>query len=183
MHIFAETKRFILREILPEDEEGLFELDSDPEVHRYLGNKPVRDKEQVKETIRYIRQQYVDNGIGRWAIIEKSTHHFVGWTGLKLVKEQFNHHINYYDLGYRLLRKYWGKGIATETALASLQYGFDTLHLPQIYAMAHTENAGSNQILTKAGLMLIETFELEGIKHNWYKIEKQEWAARKLNQP
>jgi [ribosomal protein S5]-alanine N-acetyltransferase len=181
MRIFAETERFILREILPADADGLFELDSDPEVHRYLGNKPVINKEQVEDTIRYIRQQYIENGIGRWAIIEKATQHFVGWTGLKLVKESINHHINYYDLGYRLLRKYWGKGIATETAYASLHYGFGTLQLQEIYAMADLENAGSNHVLTKAGLKLIETFDLHGIKHNWYKMDKLAWEERKLN--
>jgi [ribosomal protein S5]-alanine N-acetyltransferase len=178
MRIFVESKRFILREILPEDADGLFELDSDPEVHRYLGNKPVTSKEQVEDTIRYIRQQYQENGIGRWAIIEKSSQHFVGWTGLKLVRERINHHINYYDLGYRLLRKYWGKGIATETALASLHYGFDTLQLPEIYAIADQENAGSNHVLAKAGLKLIETFDLGGTLHNWYKIDQQEWQKR-----
>jgi len=47
MTIFAETERLILREILPEDVDGLFELDSDPEVHRYLGNNPIQKREQI----------------------------------------------------------------------------------------------------------------------------------------
>lgn len=94
MKIFAETERLILREILPTDIEGLFELDSDPEVHKYLGNKPVKDKKQIAEIINFIRQQYIDNGIGRWAIIDKETNHFMGWTGLKFVTEEINKHKN-----------------------------------------------------------------------------------------
>jgi len=175
MKVFAETERFILREILHEDAQGLYDLDSDPEVHRYLGNNPVKSMEQVREMIQFIRQQYVDNGIGRWAIIDKTTGAFVGWAGLKLVKEWTNNHIDYYDLGYRLIRKYWGKGIATETALASLNYGFTVLELPVIYAMADSQNDGSNQVLRKAGLTFVEDFDYKGTKHNWYKINRTNW--------
>ena len=106
MKVFAETERLILREILPIDVEGLWELDSDPEVHKYLGNNPVTDKEQIVEVINFIRQQYIDNGIGRWAIIDKKTNEFIGWTGLKFVTDTINNHQNYYDLGYRLIKKY-----------------------------------------------------------------------------
>src|ERR1044071_659176 len=100
MTIFAETQRLILREITMEDVDGFFELDSDPEVHKYLGTQPVTSKQEIIDTIKFVRQQYVDNGIGRWAIIDKSTNRFIGWTGLKLVKDVINNHSNYYDLGY-----------------------------------------------------------------------------------
>src|SRR5690606_24565220 len=131
--VFSETERFILREILPTDVDKLFELDSDPEVHRYLGNSPVTGKDQIIDVINFIRQQYVDNGIGRWAIIDKKTNDFIGWTGLKFVTDLTNNHKNYYDLGYRLIKKYWGQGIATETALASLNYAFDKLNADEVY--------------------------------------------------
>ena len=181
MKIFTETERFILREILPTDVDGMFELDSDSEVHRYLGNKPVTDKKQIVEVINFIRQQYIDNGIGRWAIIDKKTNDFIGWTGLKFVTDLTNNHKNYYDLGYRLRKKYWGQGIATETAFASLNYAFDKLKLNEVYAIADCENDGSNKILNKMGLKFIETFELDGIKHNWYKIEKTKYENKKPN--
>lgn len=56
MKIFAETERLILREMLPTNEAGMFELDSDPEVHKYLGNKPVTDIGQIREVINYVMQ-------------------------------------------------------------------------------------------------------------------------------
>lgn len=179
MKIFTETERLILREILPTDVEGMFELDSDPDVHRYLGNKPVKNKEQIVEVIRFIRQQYIENGIGRWAIIDKKTNNFIGWTGLKFITEKTNNHINYYDLGYRLIKKYWGKGIATETAIASLEFAFNKLNAIEVYGMADCENVGSNKILKKVGLKFLETFDFEGIKHNWYKIERTEFENKK----
>ena len=65
----------------------MYELDADPEVHKYLGNKPVTNREQTVEVINFIRQQYIHNGIGRWAIIDKKSKEFLGWTGLKLVSD------------------------------------------------------------------------------------------------
>ncbi|HET7116151.1 MAG TPA: GNAT family N-acetyltransferase [Hanamia sp.] len=76
MKIFAETERLILREILPTDVEGMYELDADPEVHKYLGNKPVTSREKTVDVINFIRQQYIDNGTGRWAIIDKKSNEF-----------------------------------------------------------------------------------------------------------
>ena len=179
MKIFAETKRLILREILPTDVDGMFELDSDPEVHRYIGNKPVTHKDQIIDVINFVRQQYVDNGIGRWAIIDKKTNAFIGWTGLKFVTDLTNNHQNYYDLGYRLIRKYWGQGIATETAFVSLEYAFSNLNVDEVYAAASIENVGSNKILKKVGLKFIETFYYDDTKCNWYKIDKSEYLNRK----
>jgi RimJ/RimL family protein N-acetyltransferase len=173
--VFAETPRLILREILPSDVDGMFELDSNPAVHRYLGNKPVTSKEEIIQVIQYIRQQYADYGIGRWAIIDKNSHEFMGWTGLKLVTEPTNNHQNYYDIGYRLIPKYWGKGIATESAMASLEYAFKELHLNEVYAAANIENHASNKILKRLGMQFIETFYYHEIACNWYKIEMHEY--------
>jgi [ribosomal protein S5]-alanine N-acetyltransferase len=181
MKIFAETERLILREILPTDIDGMYELDSDPEVHKYLGNKPVKSKDQITDVINFIRQQYNDNGIGRWAIIDKKTGEFIGWTGLKLVTDEINHHRNYYDLGYRLIKKYWGRGIATETAFATLEFAFYKLGVNEVYAIADCQNEGSNKVLKKAGLKFIETFDLDGVEHNWYKIERSEYENKKQN--
>jgi len=181
MKIFLETKRFILREIIPADVDGLFELDSDPAVHRFLGKNPVSDKSQIVEAIHLIRKQYIDNGIGRWAIISKDKNEFIGWSGLKLVTDITNNHKNYYDLGYRLIKKYWGKGIATETALASLKYAFNELNAAEVFAMADCENIASNKILKKVGFHFIEIFDLDGIEHNWYRIDRNKFENKKSN--
>lgn len=172
MKIFVETKRLVLREIVEDDFADFYELDADPEVHKYLGNNPVQNIEQSKEMIKNIRKQYIEFGLGRWAIIDKLTNDLIGWSGLKYETMAINNQNGYYDLGYRLKRKYWGNGIATEAALESIKYGFSVLNLKEICAAAHVENIGSNKILQKVGLKFMETFEFEGEKCNWYKIEK-----------
>ena len=63
------TPRLLLRELQPEDAEAFFDMDSDPEVHRYLGNQPVKDIQRIREMIASVRKQYITNGIGRWAMV------------------------------------------------------------------------------------------------------------------
>lgn len=172
MKIYAETERLILREIVPEDRHELFAIDSDPEVNIYLGKKPIQNIEQTDDIIQFIRKQYLDNGIGRWAMIEKSTNTFIGWSGLKLVCELINEHINYYDLGYRLNKNSWGKGYATEAARATVNYGFNELNLNNIYAIADSQNSVSKHVLEKTGLSYVETFTYENTDHDWYEISR-----------
>lgn len=178
MKIYAETERFILREIVPTDLDGLYELDSDPAVHTYLGSKPVTNKQQVAEAIHFIRQQYIYNGIGRWAIVNRTTNEFVGWSGLKFVTTEINNHINFYDLGYRLLQKYWGQGVATETAIATLDYAFNNLHVSEVYAMTDSNNIASQNVLKKTGFSFAETFYDDGNKLNWYKLDRNDFVNR-----
>lgn len=170
MEIFAETEWLILREIMEEDEQGLFELDSDPEVHRYLGNQPVKSIEQIRLVIAFIQQQYEDNGIGRWAVVEKSSGQFVGWSGLKFFREQVNGHNDFYELGYRFMKKHWGKGYATEAAKASVKYGFEQLKLDEVFAMTDVNNSASKQVLKKAGFSHIETFSFNEEPTDWFRI-------------
>lgn len=177
MKILIETERLFIREILPTDVDQMFELHADPEVHRFLGNKTVTSKEQIIDIINFVRQQYIDYGVGRWAIVDKKTNEFVGWIGLEYVTKETNNHKNYYDLGYRLIKRFWGKGYATESAFASLDYAFNKLNATAVFGMADCENEASNKILRKVGLRFIEIFDHEGVNYNWYKIDKAEYYS------
>lgn len=170
MKMIAETERLILRELVAEDETAMFELDSDPEVHRYVGNSPVESIEQIQDIIEFIQKQYEENGVGRWAVIEKSSNKFIGWAGLKLFKNEMNKHSNFYELGYRFIKSYWGKGYATEAAKASVKYGIEQLGVKEIFAMTDVENVNSKKVLEKAGFKYIETFDDNGDQTDWFKL-------------
>lgn len=170
-----ETDRLILREIRRTDLEDMFELDSDPEVHRFLGNKPIKTIEESKIIIESVFKQYEERGIGRWAVIEKSSGNFIGWSGLKLNTEyNMNGFTKYYDIGYRFIKRYWGKGYATESANAALDYAFDIMKLPELYATTEVGNQASHNVLLKIGMKYVEDFYFEEEKLNlrWYKIER-----------
>lgn len=174
MNTILETPRLILRELVPADAPGMFELDSNPEVHRYLGNKPISSIKESEDVIEFVRKQYLDNGIGRWAMVLKSNNSFMGWAGLKLIKEETNGHLNYYDLGYRLIQKFWGQGFATEAAAASRDYCFSVLQSNVLYATTHIENFASQKVLEKTGLKKLETFMLEDEELYWHRMYKTE---------
>ena len=87
--------------------------------------------------------------------------------------------LNYYDIGYRLIQSYWGKGFGTEAAIASLDYAFEKMQLNEIYGVAHVDNITSNKILTKIGLIFTETFDFEGIECNRYKMTRTEWEEKR----
>ena len=127
MKIQLETKRLHIRNLTEQDVDGMFALDSDAEVHKYLGNKPITKKEEALKYIKDVNLQYKERGIGRWAVELKETGEFIGWCGLRLYTEYtFNNHTNFYDIGYRLQQKFWGKGYATEASVACLQYAWNT---------------------------------------------------------
>lgn len=175
MKVFAETDRIILREIVMEDALAMFDMDSDPEVHRYLGKNPVKTMSEIEEAILFIRKQYVDYGIGRWAIVDKTTGEFVGWGGLKYRTDTVIGHTGFHDVGYRLRRKFWGMGYATESAKASVKYAFEELKLDAVYAMADVENAASRNALLKTGLKITAQVDDEGNLCDWFEITREEW--------
>lgn len=168
MKAIIETERLIIRELLPEDKEGMFLLDSNAEVHKYIGTKPVTTIQQSIDVIAFVRQQYTDHGIGRWAMLEKSTNEFIGWIGFKLMKTPVNKHVDFIDFGYRLRQEYWNMGFATEGSEGCLKYGLNTLQLTDIYAMTDLNNGASRRVLEKVGFSLIEVFEYDA-EPNWRK--------------
>jgi ribosomal-protein-alanine N-acetyltransferase len=170
MKPIIETERFIIREILPIDAEGMFLLDSDPEVVKYVGHPPLSNIQQSVDVIVFIRKQYQTNGIGRWAVILKADNTFVGWAGLKLVTESTNHHINYYDLGYRFQQAHWGKGYATEVCRAIIDYAFQQMQLHEIFAITDVDNTASRHILEKLGFQFKEIFSFDDSPTTWYHL-------------
>lgn len=170
-----KTNRLIIREFLPRDAEGMFEMDSNPRVHRYLGNRPVNSLKECEDVIKRIRQEYIDKGIGRWAVVEKESGEFVGWTGFKENTMEINGQRGLVDLGYRFKETAWGIGYATETAMECMRYAFQHLKYNPIYGMADVRNDASNRILQKIGMKYVNEFEFDGAPHYFYAIRKSDW--------
>lgn len=173
MHPF-DTARLHLRPLADTDAPGMFALDSDPAVHRYLGGiggRLLTHPAQSLDTIRFVHAQYAAHGIGRWAVQLRATGEFMGWAGLKLVPGPLNGYRNVYDLGYRFRPQFWRQGYGFEAAQAWLGYGFETLRLPRISAYADASNAGSRRILKKIGLRECNAFVDEGVDCVWYEAD------------
>ena len=135
-----------------EDIEPSFKMNLDAEVSRYTGDGGVVSKKEIeRRIIENVLGDYQKHGFGRLAVELKGENKFIGFTGLKYLED-----MNEVDLGYRFMKKYWGKGIATESAQACVNLGFNTLGLKRIIAMVLPENKGSIRVLEKLN------FEYEG---------------------
>ncbi|WP_185113542.1 GNAT family N-acetyltransferase [Chryseobacterium sp. CCH4-E10] len=173
MHL--ETERLILRKFKEIDAERMFLMDYHPEVMKYIGMPPLTDIHETENSITMIRQQYKDHGVGRLAVIEKESRLLIGWSGLKFLTQKINGYNNVFNLGYRFLPEFWGKGYASESAKASLDFGFNGLKIDVIYAHAHSENQASNHVLKKLGFRKTGEFtEPDGICF-WYELNRKNY--------
>ncbi len=168
-----QTERLYFRPFTKDDTEALFKLDSNPNVHRFLGNDYLTSIEQVYPIIESVQNQYLQNGIGRYMTFLKDTNEPIGWSGIKFITEEpENGHIRFYDIGYRLMEEHWRKGYGLEAALFWRDYAFTTIQTKALYASAHIDNAGSNAILQKIGMTQCEIYNHHNLPCYWYELKK-----------
>jgi RimJ/RimL family protein N-acetyltransferase len=183
MRIFLETDRLLLRYAVEADAQLLHDLDSDPEVMRYLtGGKPTPRSVIETETLpRFLAGR--NGGEPRcWIAIERASSAFVGGFALETPADG---RADQAELGYRLRRSAWGKGYATEGSRALVAKGFGELGLERIWAETMAVNLASRRVMEKAGLAYVRTFHLEwddpieGTEQGEveYAITRAEWLA------
>ena len=166
MKVILETDRLLLREFVEDDAESVFKLNTDPEVMRFVPDKPLLNVEQARQTlIDHPIADYRRYGFGRGACILKSTGEQIGFAGLKYLDE-----LGEVDVAYRLLPAHWGQGLATEVALASVRYGFAALGLKRIIGLVMPKNIASVRVLEKTGLRYSGTVTLWGHTFSRYVI-------------
>lgn len=162
-----ETERLRLREMTPDDAEFGYLLNLDEDVVRYTGDKSF---ESIDEARFFMSKydSYKKYGYGRWACELKTTSELVGWCGLKNDEGVI-------DLGYRFFKKDWGKGYATESSIACLEYGHTALKMPAIIAKAANDNPASLRVMQKIGMTKYseQISGCLGLPSTWY-ISKKE---------
>ncbi|MDI1255434.1 MAG: GNAT family N-acetyltransferase [Flavobacterium sp.] len=168
MKQILETDRLLLREFSIEDSENFYQLNLNPNVVKYTGDKAFENITEAKNFL-VDYKDYEINGFGRWAVIDKFNGEFLGWCGLKYAKE-----IDETDIGFRFFEKNWNKGFATESAKACLKYGFEKLNLKIIVGRAMAENIASIKVLEKLGLHYEREFDFDEHKGLIYKIENNQ---------
>lgn len=165
MHVIIETERLILRQFEPGEGQLIYTLNEDPEITRYTGD-PVRDLAHANEVLEeVILPQYASYNHGRWAVHTKPGLEFIGWCGLKYRPE-----LDEIDLGYRFMKSAWGKGYASEAAMASIKYGFEQLGLKRIVGRAMPGNVGSVKVLEKCGMRFVGEELIDGHQALTYEL-------------
>ena len=119
-----KTSRLVLRQWKPADIEPFSELNSDPEVMEY--SLKVLSRKESDEIAGKIQKFITENGWGLWAVELKFTHEFIGFVGLNSLKPELPPS-PCVEIGWRLARKYWGFGYATEAGFECLKHAFENL--------------------------------------------------------
>lgn len=190
VHVHLQTARLTIREFVPEDEDNLVSLNSDPEVMRYItGGVPEPGRDQIRDEIIPYHLGFYDEhpGFGTWAADDIRTASFLGWFHLRPRRSD-----GVPDLGYRFLRSAWGNGYATEGSRALIDKGFTDLNLDRVAAETMTVNLASRRVLEKCGMHHVRTYfeseqyAIEGADqgHVEYELTRAEWAtARQSHMP
>ncbi len=155
--IVLETQRLILREFTAEDASLLLDLDEDPEVVRFVETGRVLTPEVVCNQIlpRFLRMYGEHPGLGFYAAFERTCGDYIGWFHFRPGRENPDE----VDLGYRLHRRFWGRGYATEGSRALVQRGFREFGVARVIALALVANRASIRVLEKIGMSAVSDYD------------------------
>jgi [ribosomal protein S5]-alanine N-acetyltransferase len=152
-----ETERLALNELTGEDAPFILELLTSRGFKENIGDRGVRDLEGAAGYIERARAGYAANGFGLWRCDLSATGEPAGICGL-IKRDGLVHP----DIGYAFLDGFWGSGLASEAAAATLAYARATLGLQTVVAIVQPANRGSIAVLQKVGMRAAGLIELPG---------------------
>lgn len=156
MEAIISTDRLLLREWGNEDIEPFIALNRDKDVMEFFPS--IYSPEQSTQMVGRIRDCYQQNGYCFYACELKQTAEFMGFIGF--AKPGFESFFTpCVEIGWRLAKRFWGKGFATEGAAACLEYGFNHLGFIEIYSFTAVLNKKSERIMQKTGMVKAGEFE------------------------
>jgi ribosomal-protein-alanine N-acetyltransferase len=167
-----ETERLIIRKFAPEDLDKLIELRLDEEVNKYLGGTRLQNPEAIAKRLQFYMDCHEKFGFGMSAMIWKETGEMIGWSGLQPLETTGE-----IEVGYGMAKEFWRRGIGLECARAWLEYGFNTVGLERIVAVAIPENTGSRRIMEKLGMTYYKTDISYGEKCVFYEIGREKFLS------
>lgn len=142
------TARLALRPASAEHVDLHVELDSDPEVMRYISGGRASTREEIEQIVREVRGT-------RWTATMLDSGAFVGWFSLRSSGP------SEFELGYRLRHAMWGQGLATEGTTALVEHAFIECGARRVWAQTMTVNARSRAVMERCGLRYLKTFHYD----------------------
>lgn len=170
-----------LRRVRPDDAERFDALDRDEDVLRFIDRRPPTLDEQRRAVASDLGGYRRRPGYGRF-VAESPDGEFLGWFALRVDTDP-----RVPNLGYRLRRRFWGQGLATEGALALIDYAFTELDARAVQADTMFVNHASRRVMDKCGMRFVRTFHLHfddplpGTEYGevLYEISRESWAERR----
>ena len=183
MTVILATDRLLLRNWTDDDRPLFHEINSDPEVMEFFAFR--RDRVEADLMLDTIRDSIAKTGLGFYAIALKETDEPIGFCGLWRPKLEPFLPAGTIEVGWRLAKRYWGNGYATEAGRAALRHGFTEFDPSEIVSFAVTDNHRSTAVMQRLGLHHEpdRDFDHPSIpdthphlkRHVLYTIRRQQW--------
>ncbi|MEP7213424.1 MAG: GNAT family N-acetyltransferase [Acidobacteriota bacterium] len=171
-----ETERLKMRKLTADDLPWLIEMRSDPDVYKYLGGWEKQNPEAVTKRFEVYQEYYRTVGFAQCLMELKSTGERIGCSGLQPLEDTGE-----IEVGYNLSKKFWRQGYGEECARGWLKYGFETLGLERIVAVADPANTGSWRIMEKCGMTYVATEEHYGFPCVVYEITRDAYLSQPMD--
>ncbi len=184
---YLRTDRVTLRRFGADDADLLIELDSDPEVMRYLSGGAPTAPEVVREQVLPGLLAAYERWMGRFGLFAAETNAngaFLGWFCLRPERDGPRDEV---ELGYRLRRAAWGRGYATEVSAALVERAFTDLDVRVVWGATMALNRPSQHVMEKVGMAVTQVLEtpedmlaVEGAELGGYRYEitRDQWGQR-----
>ena len=178
--IEIETERLLLRQWKESDLAPFAVMNSDKRVMEFY--PALLNQQESDAMANTCKSLIAEQGWGFWALEEKNTGRFIGFTGLHIPKHElpFSPCV---EIGWRLAPEYWGKGLVTEAAQAALNIAFRKLGLDEVVSFTAKANIRSAAVMERLGMIRqASNFEHPALpkghelsEHIWYKIERGQY--------
>jgi RimJ/RimL family protein N-acetyltransferase len=182
--VVAETARLRLREWEDAVEVRFYEVMNRPEVMKHLGG--LQRPEEWRAAYKRVRACQAEYGHAFWIVEDRATADILGFCGIKRVNSPGTDMTGQHEIGWRLRPEAWGKGIAKEAAIASLDLAFGRFAAPHVIALTIAQNEASWGLMHRLGMKrrkdldFVDTrFGPELNPNMVYRIEADEWPAAK----
>jgi ribosomal-protein-alanine N-acetyltransferase len=162
-----QSERLILRPLCAGDLDDLATLNSDPEVMRFLAEGLPLTREQTQERLERNLAHWREHGFGVFVLLDRTDGRFVGRCGLGYL-----HDLGEPELSYAIVRRCWGRGLASEAVARLLRYAFEDLNLPRVLAAALVENVASQRVMLRSGMTLWRPHGHDGKQALLYAIDR-----------
>jgi [ribosomal protein S5]-alanine N-acetyltransferase len=160
------TARTIMRPLTRADADVLFSWRGDAEVMRFASMGPDPDLATTLERIEKAMKVDARFGFSKWLVLDRATGEPIGDAGLLPMPDSED-----FELGYRLRKDQWGKGLATEIALAWVEHARTQLRLPHLVAFSLPDHVVSRRILEKVGFRQVGEKVVYGAPSVLYRID------------
>lgn len=155
MTTILETRRLIIREWSQSDLDAFHAICADAAVMRFVGDGQGWSLERTRQFIERAIVSSKEFGYCQWPLILKEDSTVIGFCGFVNIAEGA-------EIGWRLSRVVWGRGLATEAARAVLKYAFASLGVSRVMATVQTSNVASMHIAEKLGMIRERSFRRDG---------------------